>query len=174
MKDKHLEVIMLTGDNETTAGIIAKELGIQKVIANVIPKKKEEEIKNLLNQGKRVIMVGDGINDAPALITATIGVSVNDGTDIAMDSADVILMNNNMQNILDLIEIGKSSYRIIKQNLFWAFFYNLCMIPIAMGLLSPLGINMTPMFGSLAMVLSSLTVVLNALRFGRYKKWRRN
>lgn len=174
MKDKLLEVIMLTGDNETTAGIIAKELGIQKVIANVIPKKKEEEIKNLLNQGKRVIMVGDGINDAPALITATIGVSVNDGTDIAMDSADVILMNNNMQNILDLIEIGKSSYRIIKQNLFWAFFYNLCMIPIAMGLLSPLGINMTPMFGSLAMVLSSLTVVLNALRFGRYKKWRRN
>ena len=174
MKDKHLEVIMLTGDNETTAGIIAKELGIQKVIANVIPKKKEEEIKNLLNQGKRVIMVGDGINDAPALITATIGVSVNDGTDIAMDSADVILMNNNMQNILDLIEIGKSSYRIIKQNLFWAFFYNLCMIPIAMGLLSPLGINMTPMFGSLAMVLSSLTVVLNALRFGRYKKWKRN
>lgn len=174
MNNKNLEVIMLTGDNETTANIIANELGIQKVIANVIPRKKEEEIKRLLNQGKKVIMVGDGINDAPALITATVGISVNDGTDIAMDSSDVILMNNNMQNILDLIEIGKRSYHIIKQNLFWAFFYNLCMIPIAMGLFSPLGINMTPMFGSLAMVLSSLTVVLNSLRFRKDKKWKRN
>lgn len=115
-------------------------------------------------------MVGDGINDAPALVNATIGVSINDGTDVAMDSADVILMNNDIKNILDLIAISKHSYKVIKQNLFWAFIYNLCMIPIAMGLFENIGIQMNPMFGSIAMVLSSLTVVLNSLRFGRVKK----
>lgn len=112
-------------------------------------------------------MVGDGINDALSLVCSTIGISINDGTDIAMDSADVILMNNDMKNILDLIKISKHAYRVIKQNLFWAFFYNICMIPIAMGLFDKLGIVMTPMFGSVAMIFSSLTVVLNSLRLGR-------
>ena len=166
----NIEVIMLTGDNEVTAKTIANELGIANVIANVLPSDKEKYIKQLLDNGKKVTMVGDGINDAPALISATIGVSVNDGTDVAMDSADVILMNNDMGNILDLITISNHSYKIIKQNLFWAFFYNICMIPIAMGLFSNIGINMTPMFGSIAMTFSSLTVVLNSLRFRKVKK----
>ena len=166
----NIEVIMLTGDNEVTAKTIANELGIANVIANVLPSDKEKYIKQLLDNGKKVTMVGDGINDAPALISATIGVSVNDGTDVAMDSADVILMNNDMENILDLITISNHSYKIIKQNLFWAFFYNICMIPIAMGLFSNIGINMTPMFGSIAMTFSSLTVVLNSLRFRKVKK----
>ena len=161
---------MLTGDNEVTAKIIANELGITKVIANVLPQEKAKHIKKLIGNGKKVIMVGDGINDAPALVSSTIGISVNDGTDVAMDSADVILMNNDMRNILDLIIISKHSYNVIKQNLFWAFFYNICMIPIAMGLFSNIGINITPMFGSIAMIFSSLTVVLNSLRFGRVKK----
>lgn len=164
-----IEVVMLTGDNKVTAKIIANELGIIKVIANVLPQTKANHIKELIDSGKKVIMVGDGINDAPALVSATIGISVNDGTDIAMDSADVILMNNDMKNILDLITISKRSYNVIKQNLFWAFFYNICMIPLAMGLFSKFGIDMTPMFGSIAMIFSSLTVVLNSLRFGRVK-----
>lgn len=165
-----IEVIMLTGDNEETAKVIANELGIRKVIANVLPSAKAKHIKELIDNNKKVIMVGDGVNDAPALVSASIGISVNDGTDVAMDSADVILMNNDMKNILDLISISKQSYNVIKQNLFWAFLYNICMIPIAMGLFSNLGINMTPMFGSIAMILSSLTVVLNSLRFGRVRK----
>lgn len=169
LNKNNIEVMMLTGDNETTAKIIAKELDIKKVVANVLPSEKAKQIKKMIVEGKKVIMVGDGINDAPALVTATVGISVNDGTDIAMDSADVILMNNNMKNILDLIKISNQAYRVIKQNLFWAFIYNICMIPIAIGLFNNLGIKMTPMFGSMAMTLSSLTVVLNSLRFGRRK-----
>ena len=167
--DNNIEVIMLTGDNEVTAKIIAGELGITKVISNVLPKKKASTIKDLVSKGKKVIMVGDGINDAPALVNATIGISVNDGTDIAMDSADVILMNNDISNILDLIKISKKAYLIIKENLFWAFFYNLLMIPIAIGLLENYGISMSPMFASIAMTISSLTVVLNSLRLSKMK-----
>ena len=165
--DNNIEVIMLTGDNEVTAGIIAKELGITKVISNVLPKKKASTIKELVSKGRKVIMVGDGINDAPALVNATIGISVNDGTDVAMDSAYVILMNNDISNILDLIKISKKAYLIIKENLFWAFFYNLLMIPIAIGLLENYGISMSPMFASIAMTISSLTVVINSLRLSK-------
>ena len=114
-------------------------------------------------------MIGDGINDAPALVNATIGVSISDGTDIAVDSSDVILMNNDLNNIIELLEISKSSFRIIEQNLFWAFFYNLVMIPVAAGILSPFNIVMNPMIASLAMTLSSLTVVFNSLRLRRTK-----
>ena len=168
--NNRINVIMLTGDNDITAKVIASELGIKKVIANVLPNMKANYVKKLVDSGRKVIMVGDGINDAPALATATIGVSVNDGTDVAMDFSDVILMNNDMNNILDLIVISKKAYKVIKQNLFWAFFYNLCMLPIAMGLLENFGISMTPMFGSIAMIFSSLTVVFNSLRFGMVNK----
>ena len=155
---------MLTGDNKKTAELIADELGIKKVIADMLPNKKADFIKALIKDNKKVLMVGDGINDAVALVNATIGVSISDGTDVAVDSSDVILMNNDLNNIVKLLEISKESFKIIKQNLFWAFFYNLIMIPIASGLLAPLGIVMNPMIASLAMTLSSLTVVFNSLR----------
>ena len=159
-----INVIMLTGDNKKTAELIADELGIKKVIADMLPNKKADFIKALIKDNKKVLMVGDGINDAVALVNATIGVSISDGTDVAVDSSDVILMNNDLNNIVKLLEISKESFKIIKQNLFWAFFYNLIMIPIASGLLVPLGIVMNPMIASLAMTLSSLTVVFNSLR----------
>lgn len=163
LKKRKIEVIMLTGDNEKTAKAIAKQLGIEKVIANVLPKQKAEEIKKLKQNGL-VMMCGDGINDSVSLVTADIGVSISSGTDIAMDSAEVVLMNDNLEKIEELIEISKKTIRNIKQNLFWAFFYNICMVPIACGILEPLRITMNPMIAAFAMTISSLTVVLNALR----------
>ena len=163
LKKRKIEVIMLTGDNEKTAKAIAKQLGIEKVIANVLPKQKAEEIKKLKQNGL-VMMCGDGINDSVSLVTADIGVSISSGTDIAMDSAEVVLMNDNLEKIEELIEISRKTIKNIKQNLFWAFFYNICMVPIACGILEPLGITMNPMIAAFAMTISSLTVVLNALR----------
>ena len=163
LKDKNINVVMLTGDNEKTAEIIAKQIGIEKVISNVTPKEKAEKIKELKKDGI-VIMCGDGINDSISLVTADIGVSISSGTDIAMDSASVILMNDNIEKINELIEISEKTIKNIKQNLFWAFFYNICMIPIACGILEPIGIEMNPMVAAFAMTISSLTVVLNALR----------
>ena len=159
-----IETIMLTGDNSEVAENIAKKIGISQVISEVLPKGKVDTVKNLKANNKFVMMVGDGINDSPALATADIGVSVNSGTDIAMDSSDVILTNNDLRSLLYLINISKKNIRNIKQNLFWAFFYNCLMIPIAIGVLKPIGISIDPMFASLAMVLSSITVILNALR----------
>lgn len=170
IKKENIEVIMLTGDNEKTAKIVAEELGIQKVISDVLPNKKADEIKKLIENNKNVMMVGDGINDAPALVSATVGVSVSDGTDIAADASSVILMNNDTSHLLDFIKISKKSYKAIKENLFWAFLYNICMLPIAMGTLESFGIFITPMLGSVAMIFSSLTVVMNSLRFGRVIK----
>ena len=164
INEKNIETIMLTGDNKDTAEKIGKELGITKVIANVLPKEKAEMIKNLKLQNKNVMMCGDGINDSPALANANIGVSVKSGTDIAMDSSDVILTKNDLESILKLINISEKTIKNIKQNLFWAFFYNICMIPIACGILEPIGIEMNPMVAAFAMTISSLTVVLNALR----------
>ena len=154
LKKLNKDVIMLTGDNSVTANVIARELGINKVIANVLPKDKVDKIKELMNNSKKVMMVGDGINDAPSLVTANIGVSVSSGTDIASNSADVILMNDNLYNLLNLIKISDKTIKNIKLNLFWAFFYNICMIPIAVGF---------------AMTLSSLTVIFNALRLKKVK-----
>ena len=167
-----IDVVMLTGDHEGVANQIAKEVGIRHVISDVLPKEKASYIEKFNQDGKHVIMVGDGINDAPALVASSIGISINQGTDVAMDSADVILMNNNLSNIIDFIDISKCSYHIIWQNLFWAFFYNALMIPIAAGLLSPLGITMNPMVASIAMTISSLTVVMNSLRLRRWKNER--
>ena len=154
---------MLTGDNQKTAEVIAEQIGIEKVIANVLPKQKAEEIKRLKQNGL-VAMCGDGINDSVSLVTADIGISISSGTDIAIDSSSVVLMNNNLESINSLIDISKKTIRNIKQNLFWAFFYNVCMIPIACGVFVGLGVTMNPMFAAFAMTISSLTVVLNALR----------
>lgn len=165
-----IETVMLTGDNTQTAEKIAKEIGITTVISNVTPREKTEVVKKLKEEGKYVMMCGDGINDSPALASSNIGVSVNSGTDIAMDSSDVILTRNDLNSILNLINISKKTIRNIKQNLFWAFFYNSLMIPIAMGLLSKWGITINPMIASFAMVISSLTVTLNALRLRRLAK----
>lgn len=154
------KIIMLTGDNEKTARAIAKQIGIENIISNVNPEQKLDKIKEL-NKNNNVAMIGDGINDSPSLKAATVGISVENGTDISADSADVILLNENMDNIVKIFDLGKRTIRIIKENLFWALFYNVCMIPLATGLL-PIALN--PMIASLAMTLSSLTVVLNSLR----------
>ncbi len=167
LRDIRVQTVMLTGDNKETAEKIANELGIEKVISNVLPKEKANTIKQLKKENKFVMMCGDGINDSPALVNADIGVSVKSGTDIAIDSSDVILTKNDLKSILKLINISKKTIRNIKQNLFWAFFYNCLMIPVAMGLLKPLGISINPMIASLAMVLSSLTVIANTLRLKR-------
>lgn len=169
LNSNNIEVIMLTGDNENTAKSIGNTLGIKNIIANVTPNDKSNTIKRLKTEGKMVMMCGDGINDSPALALSDIGVSVNSGTDIARDSSDVILTKNDLSSIMNLINISKKTIKNIKQNLFWAFFYNNLMIPIAMGVLSPLGITINPMIASLAMVLSSFTVILNALRLKRIR-----
>ena len=164
-----IHTIILTGDNKETAEKIAKEVGIEKVISNVLPSEKTKVIKELKENNNYVMMCGDGINDSPALATANIGVSVNSGTDIAMDSSDVILTKNDLRSILNLIHISKKTVRNIKQNLFWAFFYNCLMIPIAMGLFNNWGISINPMIASIAMMFSSITVILNTLRLKRIK-----
>ena len=163
LKKQNIQTVMLTGDNEKTAKAIGKNIGIQTVIAGVVPKQKAEEIIKLKENGL-VMMCGDGINDSISLVKADIGVSVGSGTDIAMDSSDVVLMKDNLDKINDLINISKKTMRIIKQNLFWAFFYNICMIPIAAGILIPLGVAMNPMFAAFSMTISSITVTLNSLR----------
>ena len=164
LSEMKIKTIMLTGDNKQTAVKIGKEVGVSIVISNVLPAEKTETIKKLKQENRFVMMCGDGINDSPALANADIGISVNSGTDIAMDSSDVILTNNDLNSILKLINISRKTIKNIKQNLFWAFFYNCLMIPIAIGVLKPIGISINPMIASIAMVLSSITVILNALR----------
>lgn len=166
LKEQHINVVMLTGDNEKTAEYIASELGINNVIANVKPREKAETINKLKKYGM-VAMCGDGINDSVSLVTADIGISISTGTDIAMDSSSVVIMNDNLDKINELISISKKTITNIKQNLFWAFFYNICMISIAMGVFSKIGVKLNPMLAALAMTISSLTVVLNALRLRR-------
>ncbi len=167
LKNRKIEVIMLTGDNEEVAKTKASELGIDLVYASVLPKGKNEIINQLKSKGKVVLMCGDGINDSPALASADIGLSVHNGTDIAMNSSDVVLMSDNLSRIVELLDIGRKTIKNIKENLFWAFFYNMLMIPIATGMFSFIGLVINPMIAGLAMVLSSLTVVLNALRLKR-------
>ena len=163
LKKKNINVVMLTGDNEVTAKKIAETVGIETVVANVMPSQKAEYVEKFKKDGL-VMMCGDGINDSVSLVKADIGVSVSSGTDIAMDSAQVVIMNDNLDRINDLIRISSKTIRNISGNLFWAFFYNICMIPIAMGVFVGLGVSMNPMLAALAMVFSSLFVVLNALR----------
>ena len=164
LKQRNINVVMLTGDNEKVAKSVAKECGIDNVIAEVTPKEKAEHIKKLKENGI-LMMCGDGINDSVSLVTSDIGVSMSSGTDIAIDSAQVIIMNNDLNKINDLLDISRKTISNIKQNLFWAFFYNVCMIFVACGVLIPkMGITLNPMIAALAMTLSSLSVVLNALR----------
>ena len=162
LKAMGLSVYMLTGDNRLTANAIGKELGIQ-VIAEVLPQDKEKHIRDLQAQNQRVIMVGDGINDAPALMCADVGIAMTSGTDIAMDSADIVLMKNDLLDVVNAIELSHAVLKNIKENLFWAFFYNVIGIPIAAGLFYPFfGWLLDPMFGAAAMSLSSVFVVSNA------------
>lgn len=168
LKSLGKEVIMLTGDNSDTATMVGKSIGISNIISNVLPKEKVDVIKKLKKENKKVMMVGDGINDAPSLALCDVGVSINSGTDIAIDSSDVILMKDNLFKIVDLILISKRCVTIIKQNLFWAFFYNMLMIPIACGVFSFINIQMNPMIASFCMMLSSLCVVFNSLRLKKF------
>ena len=164
LNKNNIETIMLTGDNEEVANKIREELKIQKIFSNILPVQKADVITNLKKKNKIVMMCGDGINDSPALKKSDIGVSFESATDIAIDSSDVILMKNDLSSILKLINISKETVRIIKQNLFWAFFYNILMIPIAAGVLKPMGISLNPILASIAMTLSSFIVILNSLR----------
>lgn len=167
LKKLNKEVIMLSGDNEITAKKIAKELGITRLKAGVLPQEKERFLQELKSSGSKVMMVGDGINDAPSLASSDIGVSLGSGTDIASSAADIILMQNDLARIVNLFKVGKKTMQIIKENLFWAFLYNILMIPVAIGLLKPLGITISPMIASIFMTISSLTVILNSLRLRR-------
>lgn len=170
MKKMGYEVRMITGDNEKTAEAIKNSLNIDEKYAEVLPQDKEKEIKNLQKLGKKVLMVGDGINDAPALARSDVSMAIGNGTDVAIESADIILINNNILDIVSALKLSKSTIKIIKENLFWAFFYNIIGIPLAAGLLYPaFGLKLSPMFGAFAMSFSSIFVCLNSLRLRKFK-----
>lgn len=168
LKRSGMSVCMLTGDNAVTANAIGKEAGIEKIISGVSPTAKAEALRELKTEGK-CAMIGDGINDAPALTEADIGIAIGAGSDIAIDSADIVLMNSSLFDAVKAFRLSKATLKNIKENLFWAFFYNVIGIPVAAGALSPLGITMSPMLGSLCMSLSSVFVVTNALRLNFVK-----
>ena len=160
-----MEVVMLTGDHKKTAEAVRRKLGITRVVAEVLPQDKEREIRRIQESGKRVAMVGDGINDAPALMRADTGIAIGAGTDIAIESADIVLMHDDLMDVVRAVKLSKAVIRNIKENLFWAFFYNTCGIPLAAGVFYPVfGWKLNPMFGAAAMSLSSIFVVSNALR----------
>jgi len=164
-----LTVVMLTGDNETTARAIAAEVGVDRVVADVRPDDKAAHVRALQAEGQAVAMVGDGVNDAPALASADVGVAIGTGTDVAIESAAVTLMSGDLRGLVTAIALSRSTMRNIKENLFWAFAYNVVLIPVAMGVLYPFtGILLDPILAAAAMALSSVTVVSNALRLRRF------
>ena len=161
---------MLTGDIYNSAKNIGKKIGIKNIKASMLPEDKTNFIKDLIKDGKKVAMVGDGINDSPALTAATVGIAISSGTDIATNSANVVLMKNDIYDVYNAIMLSKYIFKVIKENLFWAFFYNAICIPIACGVLYPITHSLiSPMFAALAMSLSSISVILNALRINLFK-----
>ena len=171
---KDYDIVLLTGDNQKVAENIAEQVNIKHVVANVLPQQKQDVIKDLQLQGKKVAMVGDGINDSVALVQANVGIAINNATDIAVESSDVVLISDKFADLLNSLKLAKYTLRIIKQNLFWALGYNCILIPIAAGALSFINIKLNPMISSLAMSLSSITVISNALRINSFKPYHIN
>ena len=163
------EVWMITGDNERTAKSIASQIGIDNVMADVLPQDKAQKVKELQSKGKIVAAVGDGINDAPMLAQADVGIAVGAGTDIAKETGGIVLIKNDLRDVVTAIDLSKRTVSKMKQNLFWAFFYNIVLIPVAAGALYPFGILLNPIFAAVAMASSSISVVGNAMLLNRYK-----
>ena len=169
LRSMGIRTVMLTGDQERTAAVVARQVGVDEVVAGVLPSQKEQKVRGLQEAGGLVAMVGDGINDAPALARADVGIAIGAGTDVAISSADIVLMHSDPADIATAIELSRATMRTIRQNLFWALFYNAICIPVAMGVLAPWGITLNPMIGAAAMGFSSVFVVSNALRLRTWK-----
>jgi Cu2+-exporting ATPase len=164
-----MEIVMITGDNQRTAEVIAEQAGVDRFLAEVLPQDKASEVKKLQSEGRRVAMVGDGINDAPALVQADVGIAIGAGTDVAIESADIVLIKSDPADVSKLVRLSKATMRKMKQNLLWATGYNAVAIPLAAGVLFPWGIILRPEWGALIMSASSIIVVVNALLLRREK-----